>query len=261
METRKKLQNLTHDGFLSADGWDEENLGADEWADDDDWADVDDDEWADADDEWAGANSMVRRPSQKTSLPYIIQIVNSTAVAVSNVDIGDSFTNRTTGTFTNGSLVAGNITTSSSVTGVSYLEFLAQSESQPFQVGMTMIICSTAGQLDQTVAITHRNAVGDRLDHVITPTLDPYQNLTDRIIDEYSFLFDGFTRLRFNQINGSATVTVRLYPKGKMSLTQAIAGRPASIKYDNPNVVKVMPVAVPRQIGKGRRPRRPRRRW
>jgi len=109
-----------------------------------------------------------------------------------------------------------------------------------------MIISTSAGQLDQTVAVTHRDSAGNRSDHVITPTLDPYQTQTDRIIDEYEYLFDGFTRLRFNQINASATVTVRLYPIQKFAATQLVAGRNANVLYQAPHLIKVAPVAVPR---------------
>ena len=101
-----------------------------------------------------------------------------------------------------------------------------------------MIISTSAGQLDQTVGITHRNASGDAFTHVITPTLTLNQNQTDRVIDLFSYLIDGFTRLRWNQINGSATVTCRQYLKGKFAANQIVVGRPAMQVYGKPNVVR-----------------------
>ena len=193
-------------------------------------------------DSWkmADGSSEGEDVQQHSSAPYIIQIVNACSSAISNVDIGDSFTNRTG---TPGAEWNFNqspfITTTSTISGVTYQEFLAQSESQPFTVGKTMVISTSAGQLDQTVAITHRNSSGDRNDHVITPTLDPYQQQTDRIIDEYEYLFDGMTRLRFNQINANATVTVRLYLKNKYAASQIISGRPAIQDYATPNIIKI----------------------
>lgn len=220
--------------WLSADGWD----GADGWESaEGEYESADGWESADAWDSAAGPQKAM-----PTSSPYIIQIVNACTTAISNVDIGDSYTNRAASNFNANS----NITITSTVTGVTYIEFLAQSESQPSKIGRTMIISTSAGQLDQTVAITHRDSAGNRQDHVVTPTLDPYQNQTDRIIDEYEYLFNGFTRLRFNQINASATVTVRMYPVQKFSATQLVAGRPAQVQYKAPHLVKVAPSAVPR---------------
>lgn len=229
MKNRKNVP-ANHNEWFSADGWGTPWENADGW------------QSADA---WASANGGDARTQAHSSAPYILQIVNACSSAISNVDIGDSYTNRTTSNFGQNS----NITITSTVSGVSYLEYLGQSESQPFTVGATMVISTSAGQLDQTVAITHRNASGDRLDHVLTPTLDPYQQQTDRIVDYYEYLMDGFTRLRFNQINGSATVTVRQYLKGKFAASQIVAGRPALQTYANPNIIKAVPVVAPQRLG------------
>lgn len=206
----KRNNNNSQEQWFSADGWQSANG------------------WNNAD-AWRSAEGGPA-PQQRDSAPYIIQIVNACSSAIANVDVGDSYTNRAASNFNQNT----NITITSTVSGVSYIEFLAQSESQPFTVGKTMIISTSAGQLDQTVAITHRNAAGDRNDHVITPTLDPFQTQTDRIIDTYEYLFDGMTRGRFNQINGSATVTTRFYIKNKFAATQIIAGRPAEQVYNAP---------------------------
>lgn len=214
--------NKERDSWLKADGGWEKN-----------W-------WNDMPSNWGETpswNAEGPGGSLNASAPYILQIVNACSSAISNVDIGDSYVNRINSNalwnFGNNS----NITITSTVSGVSYLEFLAQAESKPFTVGKTMIISSSAGQLDQTVAITHRNASGDRNDHIITPTLDPFQNQTDRVIDNYEYLFDGMTRMRFNQINGSATVSVRLYQKNMFSATQIIAGRTDVQQYEAPNFI------------------------
>ena len=190
---------------------------------------------------WMQADGYGNSAGPQGTLPFILQITNNNAGDVTNIDIGDAYTVRTLSNSANFMLPAG-VTITSSISGTSYQEFLAQSESKPFTVGKTMIVSTSAGQLDQTVAITHRNASGDRQDHVITPTLDPYQSQTDRIIDEYEYLFDGMTRLRFSQINAGATVTVRLYAKNMFSATQIIAGRPEELTYNDPNLIKAAKV-------------------
>lgn len=98
------------------------------------------------------------------------------------------------------------------VQGVSYEAFLAQTEGAPFRVGKTVIISSSTGQLDQPVTITTREATGKRIDHVFTPSPDPYQNLTNTVVDYYEYDFGGYSQISFNQINGSATVVVKLFP-------------------------------------------------
>ena len=229
---RKTENNNNEDkNWFSADGWNSA----------DSWDNAEGDSWSAAE----GGDASLQ--PQRVSSPYILQLVNACTSAIASVDIGDSYTNRAASNFGQSS----NITLSSTITGVTYIEFLAQSESQPFKIGRTMVISTSAGQLDQTVAVTHRDAVGNRSDHVITPTIDPYQNQTDRIIDDYEYLFDGFTRLRFNQINASATVTVRMYPTGKFVATQLVAGRSGLPSYAAPHLIKVAPSAVarPKSLG------------
>lgn len=206
-----------HNEWFSANGSDWDN--ADSW------------QGADA---WESADAGNQPVQEHSSAPYILQIVNACTSAIASVDIGDAATNRTASNFGQNS----NITTTSTITGVSYLEYLALSESQPFAVGATMIISTSAGQLDQSVGITHRNASGDSSTHVITPTLTLNQNQTDRVIDMWGYLMDSMTRLRFNQINASATVTVRQYLKGKFAANQIVVGRPALQGYGKPNVVR-----------------------
>lgn len=225
-KTEKQIANESE--WFNADGWQSA----------DSWENAEGDAWSSAE----GGDAALQ--PQRVSAPYIIQVVNGCTSAISSVDIGDSYTNRAASNFGQNS----NITVSSTITGVTYIEFLAQSESQPFKIGRTMVISTSAGQLDQTVAVTHRDAVGNRNDHVITPTIDPYQNQTDRIIDDYEYLFDGFTRLRFNQINGSATVTVRMYPTGKFVATQLVAGRSGLPSYAAPHLIKVAPSPVARPM-------------
>ena len=208
-----------------------------EWLSIDGWQSADNWESAEG---WSAADAGASGEPLRTSAPYILQIVNACTSAIASVDLGDSFTNRTASNFNQNS----NITISCTISGITYIEFLAQSESQPVKIGRTMIISTSAGQLDQTVAVTHRDAVGNRADHIITPTVDPYQNQTDRIIDDYEYLFDGFTRLRFNQINASATVTTRMYPISKFVATQMVAGRPAQQLYSAPHLIKVAPTAI-----------------
>ena len=184
-------------------------------------------------DRWLYADSTVERKSSELqqAAPYIVQITCTSTV--SDVDIGDAYTNRTASNFGQ----SNEITMGSGVPGVSYRNFLANSEREPFMVGATMVISTTAGQLNETMTVTHRNASGDRKDFTISPTPDPYQSQTDRVIDFTEYIFDGFTRIRFSRVL-TGSVLVRLYLKNKFSATQEVAGRDSLIDYDAPGIIK-----------------------
>lgn len=162
---------------------------------------------------------------------YIIKIVSGGAGAT--IELGDSFTNRTANNFN----VVDTTSVTSPISGVTYQEFLAQSESQPFIVGRTMIISATAGQIERPFQITHRNASGDAVSRVMSPIVDPYQRQTDRLIDDTEYIFDGMTRYSF-YLEASATVYIRLYLVSKFSATQIIAGREEVQKYMPPYLIK-----------------------
>lgn len=180
-------------------------------------------------------NQIDKEALLRTPAPFIIQVVNSALPpeqATSGVVIGDSYSNRTASNFGQES----NITISSGILGISYREMLAQSESQPFTVIATMIISSSAGQLDMPIGIRHKNASGDVAIHTITPTLTINQHQTDRVADGYEFLFDGFSAFRFSQINAGATVTVRMYTKEIFNATRILEGRNPIERFGNPRI-------------------------
>lgn len=221
------------------------------------WFSADGDSWEDADawesasaDAWESAEGD--RRAAKVSKPFLLRIVNACTSAIADVDLGDSYNNRQA---TNQNQNT-NITLSNRVSGFTINEFLAQTETQPFKVGKMLVICTTAAQFNETMTLTHRDSNGNRLDQVITFTLDPYQQQTDRYLIEEEFVFDGYTRLRFSNIRGSATVDINLYPAGKFAAAQVVAGRPAAQEYASPRIVRAVatPIAVPRprMIGRGR---------
>ncbi len=196
-------------------------------------------------DKWACANGSSWGQSFKSSWgnadgddenggddqTYVIQIVNScTTAAISNVDFGQSAAQR----FNGGDAANpyGNtfyISLSSTVPNVSYDEFLASTESEPFMVGSTMVISTSAGQLEQGMQITQKDAGGEIESIVLNQTLSPMQVLTDRLISFRNYPWNAATRFRFNQINASATVTVRLSIKNKFSALQYIQGNNSAL--------------------------------
>ncbi len=184
---------------------------------------------------YANGSNISKEDLIKGPAPFIFQIVNDQSApepAIADVDIGDAARNRTSATFNLNS----HITVTSAVQGINYREFLAISENSPFLVGAIMIISTSAGQLDQTVKITHRNASGDEVGHVISPTITLNQRQTDRVADDYEFMFDSLTRIRFNQINAGATVTIRIYPKEIYSSADLLARRGEIERFGKPRL-------------------------
>lgn len=204
--------------------------------------------YSDNRDKWLCADAWVdelsnKGPKKQFSAPFIVQVVNSNVAPTQpaqNVDIGDSYTTRNLSNFGQES----GVTTTSLISGTSYIEFLASSETQPFKVGRTMLISTTAGQLDQTIAVTHRNTAGKRQDFIIAPTLDPNQSQTDRVIDDTEYLFDGMTRLRINQIALQTTLMVKIYPVADFSATRIIAGRDELEKFSAPELIRTEKIAL-----------------
>lgn len=186
---------------------------------------------------WLYADSEVEEKSRiLPAPPFIVQIVNASgSTSISDVDIGDSFTNRTASNFGQNN----EITMSSGIVGVSYRNFLASSEFAPFTVGATMIISSTSGQLNIPASITHRNANGDRKDFIIAPTQDPYQQQTDRVIDFTEYEFDGMTRIRFSSVLPSAQILVRIYPKTLFDAFKMLNGKNPNEEFGKPNLTMI----------------------
>ncbi|PCJ55964.1 MAG: hypothetical protein COA79_20355 [Planctomycetota bacterium] len=176
--------------------------------------------------------------------PFIIQVVSASASSISDVDIGDAYGNRALVQTASRSPFGAdpNITLSSGVIGVTYIEWLAETERRPFKVGLTEIISSSAGQIDNPITITHRGTQGGREDHAIIPSIDPNQGLTDRgIADDYEYMFDGYTRLRLSQVNGLATVTIKIYP---ISVLKRIIAD-GHIDFRKPHITRVSGIEEP----------------
>src|ERR1035437_5562041 len=141
-----------------------------------DWANAD---WANAD--WANADATAAAP---TSEPLIIQVTNNATTAIANVVLFGSNANRNAVNYGNNS----NISVISSIGNVSYLQMLANSESKPTKFGELWMVSTTAGQLQQTMGITHITDTGDSLTKTVTFTKNPFQTQTDTVISKYEFM-------------------------------------------------------------------------
>lgn len=208
-------------GQFSGDGWEDANA------------------WAEA----AGAAMppMMSHPAAPAEVldrsePLIIQVVNNSTSAIPNVILFNSNNCRTLPApyFQNNT----NVAITSNIVGVSYVEMLANSEAKPYKVGETLIVSSSAGQVEQTVGVIHKTDTGKLIQYVITPVIDPYQFQTGRVVSNYEYIIDGYTQLQINQLNASATVTIYLYLKKRYSPTQQVAGGNSNMNYGNPGIMR-----------------------
>ena len=137
---------------------------------------------------------------------------------------------------------ASNVVTTEPYGGGSYTEFLGATEKEPFKVGSTLLISTSAGQLETPTTITHRNAQGQSTNRPFVPTIDPFQILTDRVEDTTEYMFDGGTRLRVSTLNANASLEVRLYPADIFNPSNmvGIEGNPANTTLKLPKRMYVV---------------------
>ena len=192
------------------------------------------------------------------SQPYIIQISNASAVAVTNFDVLGAYTYlgaspanmgstpAGTPTFSSGNFVVTNtgasgfsITVSSSISNVTYQQFLYQSMNQPFNVGLTYIETvgnTTAAQITTAITLNTQDANGNQMLRTIVPTIDPYQQQSTIVAIKQLYAIDGFTKLTFATIFASAVFRVHFYPAANINLASGLQGAPVAQSYTNPNI-------------------------
>lgn len=172
-----------------------------------------------------------------SSQPYIISLYNSTTADVSSVEIGAAYNNITaiSGNFAN---TAGIVYTMG-ITGVTYLEFLWQSTTKPFVVGLTYLQCdgSSAAVLE-TIVVKVVDTNGNQQQKTLVPTIDPYQQQSDITVLKHTYKWDGFTSLTINKIATGKTLKVYLFPSETVSQGRALTGNSIARGYGNPNVVR-----------------------
>lgn len=175
-----------------------------------------------------------------TAQPYILNVANSTASAVTNVVIGGAYTNLQATNF--GNVAA--ITISMGIANLTYGEFLYQSMNKPFVVGLTYLSSANASQVLETLTIKQKDINGNESSKVIVPTLDPYQQQGDKVAISFNWKFDGFTSVTIASILASATLKAYLYPAENVSTGRALTGGSVVKGFSSPDIVKKDKVEV-----------------
>ena len=218
----QNARNFANESYLNADGFIDSDM---QFTGGDDFFNAD------------GA-PMNQNGSTPTSQPYVINLVNASASAVSNFDVLGAYQYVQNTGFSNGSLTISGITISSGIANVTYQQFLYQTMNSPFSVGLTYIQSATTGQLTQPLTLNTQDANGNQALKAIIVTIDPYQQQTSVVAVKQLYRIDGYTKLTISSVLASAVVQFQFYPSDNINLARGLAGRPASRQFGNPNIVK-----------------------
>jgi hypothetical protein len=168
----------------------------------------------------------------KASLPFIINIANSTTADVSSVVVLGANSNLF-GATNYGNAAAITITMDNG--DVTYTEFLESIKSEPFKVGLMYLQSANANQPFKQLTIEYREPNGRKVTLPVTPALDPMQQQSGVTIVRHKFPVNAFTKLT-TTILGSATLTMRLYPMEQLDISRGLIGRSVGKGYSKPNL-------------------------
>ncbi len=169
-----------------------------------------------------------------TSQPYILNIANGAAPVLANVVVGGAYTNLQATNFGNVAAVA----ITMGIASLTYGEFLYQTMNKPFVVGSTYLSSATTSQVLETLTIAQKDINGNESSKVIVPTIDPYQQQTDKVVIAFNWKFDGFTSVTISQLLANATLKMYLYPAENVSTGRALTGGSVVRGFSNPDIVK-----------------------
>jgi hypothetical protein len=219
----QNARNFANESYLNADGFIDNDM-----------------QFTGTGDDFFNADGMpmAQTASTPTSQPYVINLVNASASAVSNFDVLGAYQYLQNTGFANGSLTISGITISSGIANVTYQQFLYQTMNSPFSVGLTYIQSATTGQLTQPLTLNTQDANGNQALKAIIVTIDPYQQQTSVVAVKQLYRIDGYTKLTISSVLASAVVQFQFYPSDNINLARGLAGRPASRQFGNPNIVK-----------------------
>lgn len=221
---------------FSADGFEDLSADADFQYADDEF------EGADGDFEAAG-----QRPAQK-SAPYVINIRNTnTTTDVNDVvifDIANKYP-ETAPAYGNGV----NISITMGYANTTYREMLFTTSNVPFIVGLTLLQgvgTNAQSQTTASITLTESLANGKKSDTPLLFYPDIYQNQTNIVANRSTYKIDTFLKATISTVFAGTTCQLTFYPSENSSLTRSLAGKGATRKYGNPNVIGAQTLQIKR---------------
>lgn len=199
-------------------------------------------EWNYFDDPYNYASGGAGVPDAASSIPFVINVQNTSTNDVSSVSILGSNGNLFNATnFGNNAAIV--ITMNNGT--VTYTEFLESIKSQPFNVGLMYLQSSNSSQPFQSLTIQYKEPNGRLIQQPVMPALDPMQNQNGVTIVRYNFPVNAFTSIS-TTILASATLTVRLYASEQLDIARTLSGQSVAKGYVRPNLSQFqLPVSNP----------------
>lgn len=168
-----------------------------------------------------------------SSLPYIINILNTSTTDQTNVTILNANTAGNASAPAFGNNVAIQITMDNG--GITYAEFLQDIKSRPFKIGMMYLQSSNTSQIFKQLTITSRESNGLLNQLPVTPNLDPYQQQNTVTIINYMFSVNAYTSIT-TTILASALLTIKMFPAEVVDLSRSLDDRTVSKAYAKPGL-------------------------
>lgn len=182
---------------------------------------------------YADGDAGVTEANAKASLPFNINIANSTTNDVSNVVILNANATTAAGVTNFGNVAAITITMDNG--SITYGQFLESIKSEPFKVGLIYLQSSNASQPYKSLTIGYTEANGRTVTLPVSPRVDPMQNQSGVTIVRYQFPINAFTSIT-TTILASATLSMAIYPSTQLDTARALTGRSVAKDYVKPNL-------------------------
>ena len=182
---------------------------------------------------YAEGDAGVTEANAKASLPFNINIQNTTSTDVQNVIILNANATTAAGVTNFGNVADIIITMDNGA--ITYGQFLESIKSEPFKVGLIYLQSSNANQPYKSLTIGYTEANGRTVTLPVTPRVDPMQNQSGVTIVRYQFPINSWTSIT-TTILGSATLSLAIYPSTQLDTARALSGRSVAKDYTKPNL-------------------------
>jgi hypothetical protein len=168
-------------------------------------------------DEFAGTDQVQEKKenpedSNKTSMPYIVIIENTTNKIIENVSLFFGNSQNELAFNSEGNYVENGLIISSGVPDVTYNHIVKNFITNKFNIGLTYIQCVNANQILEKFTYKHQNPNGVFHGRVITPTIDPYQQQTNIVVVKTEYTLDGDTEIILHKVHPKTIVRMYFYP-------------------------------------------------
>ena len=188
----------------------------------------------------ANEPDFIKGKNGTTSQPYILKIRNTTGSAISNVKVLGANQNLLADGIGGAPPNYGNqdgITITMGDGDTTYPEFLMQSQTQPFTVGLTYLFSTRVAQMQEPYYIQYKDANGDIVRVTKAPLFDPYQNVNRVISIDEVYPMAGDSMMVINQILGNTTLRLYLFPTEDINIRKHLADINTKQSYVKPGFV------------------------